>query len=168
MKRKYIAIIFICVVVIAAAIVIWQAPPHIVLIPHEIDLTSDKTLKEMPYININTDEIALLNSLKSAPDIEVAIRAGTSTDLFDEEARYLVGDMLQECDELSVSVVNGAIYVSYKFNDYRFYLAFLSDGTITKTIGVYRANGEVSTIYENYGNEFYKKYQYRLRFGKLS
>ena len=165
MKRKHIIIICISVMLIAIVIVIWQAPLHLVLLPDEKGITADKAFKEMPYKNISSDDIELLNRLKSSPEIEAAINTGTLFDLFGDEARNLVGDMLLGYDELSVSVANGAVYVFYKAGNYGFFLTLLTDGAVTKTIAVYKVNGDVKTIYENRNNETYQEYQFRLRFG---
>ena len=96
------------------------------------------------------------------------VRSGTSVDWIGEEARTLLGDMLPESNECIVSVFSDAIYVFYKVDSYSVYLTLFPDGSVVKTIGMYRANGDVKLIYENHDNETYLKYrsQYRIRFSR--
>jgi len=162
--KKTVVTICLCFVVLAGATIFFLASPRMAMTTEDVIL--DKISREMPFIEMRVDEIEMLNSLRIAPDIEIASSMGTLIEWHDEDAHILVGDTISEYDELSVSVIYGDIHVTYTTGNYRFVLSLFLDDDIMKTISVFGSMGEIVSMYDNYNNETYQRTQRRLVFGE--
>lgn len=123
------------------------------------DILPEKALHEMPYIKISDEEYLLNDMLFQNTEVLSAINSMDQT----VKLNLSLGEkMASEVLPLDVSVsefvvIGDTVYFTYKIEGYSVIMTFTEDKYVTKTIGVYRKNGDCEYVYKNCNNKTYKK-----------
>ncbi|WP_298019330.1 hypothetical protein [uncultured Dysosmobacter sp.] len=130
----------------------------------EAQISGERILKEMPDIALTDADLALEETLLSAPEVIEAMKSGESMSLPDFLTEQLANGYLPENAELfDVSVSLNTVYFDYfETPEKRVMLAFFQDETYgqQKTIGLYKVKGDgvvCKAVYENENGDL-KKY----------
>lgn len=157
MKKKYIITILGCISILILIIgFINSKQSNRNLTTKQI--THVRALKEMPYIEINTEEVLFMQSLRKDTDVSLALESGKLTDLSIKKGTELARGVLPNNIKVSEFSISGdTVCFGYFINGNRVILEIFTDNSLHKTIGAYTDAGEVKAIYTNYNNESYEK-----------